>query len=80
MQNFEKIGQELERMGKTQEIKRLADSEEGRRIGRLVDGQAIEAAARSGDSAALKALLAQVLSTEDGKKLAESVTRLMQGK
>jgi len=80
MQNFEKLGQELERMGKTEEIKRLAQSEAAQRIGRMVDVNAVEKAAKSGDSEALKRMLAQVLSTDEGKKLAESVSRLMQEK
>ena len=80
MQNFEKLGQELERMGKTEKIKQLAQSEDVQRIGRMVDVNAVEKAAKSGDSEALKRMLAQVLSTDEGKKLAESVSRLMQEK
>lgn len=80
MHNFEKLGQELERMGKTEEIKRLAQSEDVQKIGRMVDTDAVEKAARSGDNEALKRMLTQVLSTDEGKKLAESVSRLIQGK
>ena len=80
MQNFEKLGQELDRMGKTEDIKRLAESDIGQRISRIVDAQAVEAAARSGDSQSLQQMLSQVLSTDEGKKLAESVQKLMQGK
>lgn len=80
MQNFEKLGQELDRMGKTEDIKRLAESDIGQRISRMVDAQAVEAAARSGDSQSLQQMLSQVLSTDEGKKLAESVQKLMQGK
>ena len=80
MQNFEKLGQELDRMGKTEGIKRLAESDIGQRISRMVDAQAVEAAARSGDSQSLQQMLSQVLSTDEGKKLAESVQKLMQGK
>lgn len=80
MQNFEKLGQELERMGKTEDIKKLAESDMGQKISRMVDARAVEAAARSGDSQSLQRMLSQVLSTEEGKKLAESVQKLMQGK
>ena len=80
MQNFEKLGQELDRMGKTEGIKKLAESDIGQRISRMVDAQAVEAAARSGDSQSLQQMLSQVLSTDEGKKLAESVQKLMQGK
>lgn len=80
MPNFERLGQELERMGKTEDIKKLVDSDMGRRISRMVDAQAVEDAARSGDNEAIKKMLSQVLSTEEGRKLAESVQKLMGGK
>lgn len=80
MQNFEKLGQELDRMGKTEDIKKLAESDIGQRISRMVDAQAVEAAARSGDSQSLQQMLSQVLSTDEGRQLAESVQKLMQGK
>lgn len=80
MPNFEMLGQELERMGKTEDIKKLAESEMGRRIGGMVDAKAVEAAARSGDSQSLQRMLSQVLSTEEGRRLAESVQKLMGGK
>lgn len=78
MQNFEKLGQELERMGKTEDIKKLAQSPEGQKISRMLDAGAVEKAARSGDSEAIKSLLGQVLGTDEGKRLAESVRKLMQ--
>lgn len=80
MQNFEKLGQELEKMGKTEELKRLAQSEMGQSIGRMVDAKAVETAARSGDTEALRRMLTQVLSTDDGKKLAEGVRKMFEGK
>lgn len=78
MQNFENIGRELERRGKTDGIKRIAESEDGVRISRMVDPKAVEQAAKSGDNAALRDILGSVLNTEEGKRLAESVKRLMQ--
>lgn len=78
MQSFENIGKELERRGKTQGLKELAQSPEGQRISRLVDGEALEKAARSGDTAAIKEIIHRVLSTGDGQKLAENVKKLME--
>lgn len=78
MQNFEQLGRELEKRGKTEDIKRIAGSPEGQRISRMVDSSAIEQAARSGDSAALKNILGSVLATEDGKRLAESIRKMME--
>lgn len=78
MQNFENIGRELQRRGKTDGIKRIAESEDGVRISRMVDPKAVEQAAKSGDNAALRNILGSVLNTEEGRRLAESVKRLMQ--
>lgn len=78
MQNFESIGRELQRRGKTEGIKHFAESEDGKKLGRMIDAKAIENAARSGNSDALRSILGSVLGTEEGKRLAESVRRLMQ--
>ena len=78
MKNFENVGRELERRGKTEGIKKLAESADGQRLGRMIDAKALESAARSGDSQALRDILGSVLSTDEGKRLAENVRRLMQ--
>ena len=59
---------------------RLAESADGVKVGHMLDAKAVEDAARSGDSAALQKLLSQVLSTDEGRRLAENVRRLMQEK
>ena len=75
---FEELGRELEKQGKTADIKRLAESEDGKRIGRMVDAGKLEKAAKNGDSRALREMLAGVLQTDEGKRLAESLRRLLQ--
>ena len=50
--NFENVGRELERRGKAGDIKKLAESPDGQRVGRMVDAKALETAAKSGDSEA----------------------------
>lgn len=80
MQNFENIGRELERQGKTAQIKALAESDDGIKLGSMLDAKAVESAAKSGDGEALKKMLTQVLSTEEGRRLADNVRRLMQEK
>ena len=77
MNRFEDVGRELQRRGKTEQIKQLADSADGQKLSRMIDPKAIEAAAKSGDSAALSGILSQVLSTAEGKRLAESLKELM---
>ena len=78
MQNFEQLGRELRQRGKTDAIKALAETEESRRLAGMLDRGALEQAAKSGDSETLRALLGGVLRTEEGKRLAESIRRVMQ--
>ena len=77
MKSFEELGRELERRGKTEDIKRIAESEDGQRLGRMVDAGDVERAARAGDSAALQEMLRRVLSTDEGRRLAENVRKIM---
>ena len=77
MQSPEEILRELERRGKAQELQKMADSEQGQRLGKMIDGAAIEKAARSGDTEALKALVRTVLFTEDGKALAQQLQTML---
>ena len=77
MNNFEDIGRELARRGKTEELRRLADSAEGQRLSQTAEAAAIARAAKAGDSAALQQLIKQILSTPEGRKLADDVQRMM---
>lgn len=77
MKNFEDIGRELARRGKTEELRQLAESDSAQRLGRVVDAAAIEKAARTGDSAALSELLQRVLNTQEGRQLAADVQKMM---
>ena len=78
MQNFEQLGKELERRGKTEEMKRLAESADGKRLAGMIDPGQIEQAARSGDKEALRNMLSTVLSTQEGQRLAESERKMME--
>ena len=44
----------------------------------MIDRGALERAAKTGDAEALRRLLGGVLRTEEGKRLAESIRRVMQ--
>lgn len=78
MQNFEQLGKELERRGKAGDIKKLAESEDGIKLAGMIDSAKVEQAARNGDADALRAMLSQVLSTQEGKRLAENVRKMME--
>lgn len=77
MNSFESMAQELERQGKGEALKNLADSEDGKRIDRMVDAEKLKRAAQSGDSKALQDMLKTVLSTDEGRRLAENVRKMM---
>lgn len=78
MRDLESVGKELERLGKTQKLKSIADSPDGQRISRMLDPKAVEKAARSGDTDALRGILGQVLGTDEGRRLAESLKKAME--
>lgn len=78
MQNFEQLGRELERRGKTRELQALAESEDGARLAAMLDTQRLESAAKSGDGEALRRMLGTVLGTAEGKRLAASIRKLME--
>ena len=78
MLNFEQLGKELERRGKTTELRALAESEDGARLAAMLDQKALERAAASGDGEALRGILGTVLRTEEGRRLAESIRKMME--
>lgn len=77
MQSIEELGRELERQGKADRIRAIAESEDGQKITKMLDANAVESAAKNGDTEALKKLLGQVLNTDEGKRLAENVKKMM---
>ena len=80
MKDMEKLGAELLAGRQGGAIRALAGSPEAKKLGSAIDASAAERALRSGDAAQLKAILSQVLSTSEGRALAEKVSRLGNGK
>ena len=78
MLDLELVNAEIEKSGKKDRLKSLADSAEGRAVSRMLDPAAVEKAAKSGDTAALQSILSDVLSTDEGKRLAERLKKAMQ--
>ena len=76
MQDLEKLGKEFFRGDKGRALEAVAGSPEARRLEQQLDPAAVEKAARSGDAEQLKALLQQVLATEEGKALAKKLSGL----
>ena len=78
MLDLERVNAEIEKSGKKDRLKSLADSAEWRAVSRMLDPAAVEKAAKSGDTAALQSILSDVLSTDEGKRLAERLKKAMQ--
>lgn len=77
MKNFAELERELKSGPKGQKLAALADSDEGRRLSAMLDPSEVERAAKQGDTQALRSILAQVLSTPDGRALAEKLSQTM---
>lgn len=78
--DMEKLGAELLAGRQGGAIRAAANSPEAKKLGASIDGAAVERAVRSGDAAQLQALLSQVLSTNEGRALAERLSRLGNGR
>lgn len=76
MQDLEKLGKQLFSGEKGKALESVANSPEARRLEQTLDPAAVERAARSGDAEQLRALLQQVLATDEGKALAEKLSGL----
>ena len=78
------MAMELEKLEKElrgrSELKSLADSPEGRTLAAQLDDRALRAAVKRGDGAALQDILQRVLSTPEGRALAEKVQKAVEGK
>ena len=76
MQDLEKLGHSLFEGPKGGELRKIASSAEGRALEQKLDSEQVAEAVRSGDAARMKALLQSVLSTEEGRALAEKLSKL----
>jgi len=70
--DYQKIARELMR---NPGLSAAAESREGQSLSRKLDSAALENTVRSGDADAMKNVLGQVLSTPEGKALAERVRK-----
>ncbi len=78
MLDLERINAEIEKSGKKDKLKSLASSSDALAIGRRLDRSAVEKAAKSGDTEALRGILSEVLSTDEGKRLAQMLKKTME--
>ncbi len=74
MSDFTKMSKELLKGGKAGEINKVVNSPEGKKIGSMVDGNALKKAVAEGDKDTMNRILGQILSTEEGKALAKRIS------
>ena len=79
MQDWGALNKELERRGRADELKKLSESSDARRLAGQLDADAVRRAAQRGDTEALKSLLGGALATEEGKRLALKLRKLLEG-
>lgn len=77
VEDLGELARALQSGAKGKELQKLSESADAKRVGEMVDGEALRRAAQSGDAAALKKLLGSLLNTPEGKRLAADVQRLM---
>lgn len=77
--DFESCGRELLKGKNASALQELARSEDGRKVAAMVDGNSLEKAAREGDRNALSEALQKILSTPEGRRLAEQVKKAVKG-
>jgi hypothetical protein len=80
MLEIERQGSALLSGAEGERLKKLAESAEAQAVGRIVDTDALKAAAQTGDAEALKTMLTKVLSTDEGKRLAARLGGIMGNK
>ena len=78
MQSFEDIKRDLSNSGKGAELNALAQSADGAKLSAMLDGEKLQRAAQNGDGEALRAMLGTVLGTEEGRRLAANIKKLME--
>ena len=76
MEDFEALGKALFSGKNGDALRALAASAEAQKLSQKMDSAAAEKIMRGGDPAQMKALLQQLLSTPEGKSLAEKLGRL----
>ena len=75
--DLESFSRQLEASGLAEKLRGAAESPECRRLGELLGGDKLAAAARSGDERAIKGLLSEILNTEEGRRLAGRIKDAM---
>ncbi len=74
MGDFEKLSKEFMKSGKANSLGDLVGSAEGKKIGKMIDGEKLKKAAMSGDNATVSDIVGKVMATEEGQKLFKMIS------
>ncbi len=74
MSDFERMSKELFKSKKAGELNKVVNSAEGKKIGSMVDGNALKKAVAEGDNETVNRILGQFLSTDEGKSLVKKIS------
>ena len=77
MQDLDQLKKQLQQSGQAESLRTLAESPAGRQLGRMLDRQAVEAALRQGDTAALQSAVGKLLESAEGQRLSRELEKLM---
>lgn len=80
MQNLDDMLKKVQQSGKADTLKSIVDTPEGQSVKKMIDSQAVENALASGDTDALMNIMKKVLTTKEGKQLAENISKVMEDK
>lgn len=78
MMDPNKMSRQLAQSGKLEQVKKLAASDAAATLAASIDREQLQKAAEKQDPTVLRAVLEQVLSTDEGKQLAQKVKAAMQ--
>jgi len=78
MNKWESMGRQiLGQKGSEEKLRALSQSREMQSVSKQVEAEAVQRAMADGDTEALRRILSQVLSTEDGQRLAKQIGSMM---
>ena len=77
MKNFADMERQLRESGKEDQVRAIAQSKDGQKLLQRLDADRVERAVQQGDSEALRGILAEVLRTSEGRRIAKQLEETM---
>lgn len=77
MKNFADMERQLRESGKEDRVRAIAQSKDGQKLMQRLDADRVERAVQQGDSEALRGILAEVLRTSEGRRIAKQLEETM---